>query len=329
MQPYAFRPPWPLKNGMIQTLLSSSSLRARGANPMRANARPMIIDTHGGVRLLGYLSLPQNQNPSGLVILLHGWEGSADSTYILNTGKFLYQHGYAVFRLNFRDHGNSHHLNEGIFYAVLFDEVFGAVRRIAEGDATLPIHIVGFSLGGNFALRIARKCSRSTIDNLKSIVAISPVLDPDKATDRIDRNPFIRQYFVKKWLRSLSTKQTLYPRRYNFTDIMKLNSIRDITAALLERYSPFNSVREYFRGYTLVDAALVDLGVPTTLLIAEDDPIIPIEDFRRLELNGSVRLAIQRYGGHNGFLSGPLLKSWYEHPLVSLFTEAAGENENK
>ena len=210
MQPYTFRPLWALKNGMIQTLLSSSSLRARGANPMRANARPMIIATQDGVRLLGYLSLPQNQIPSGLVILLHGWEGSADSTYILNTGKFLYQHGYAVFRLNFRDHDNSHHLNEVIFYAVLFDEVFGAVRRIAEGHAALPIHIVGFSL-----------------------------------------------------------------------------------------------------------------GVPTTLLIAEDDPIIPIEDFRRLELNGSVRLAVQRYGGHNGFLSGLLLKSWYEYPLVSLFSEAA------
>ena len=146
MYPYTFNPTWPLKNGMLQTLLSSSSLRVRGPNSMRSDARQMVIDAGNGVRLLGYMSLPEDRTVAGLVILLHGWEGSADSTYILNTGKFLYQHGFGVFRLNFRDHGNSHHLNEGIFYAVLFDEVFTAVRDVCNLKSSLSKHIVGLKV---------------------------------------------------------------------------------------------------------------------------------------------------------------------------------------
>ena len=319
MYPYTFNPPWPLKNGMLQTLLSSSSLRVRGPNSMRSDAQKMVIDAGDGVRLLGHMSLPADRTVKGLVILLHGWEGSADSTYILNTGKFLYRHGFGVFRLNFRDHGNSHHLNEGIFYAVLFDEVFAAVRQISDLRTSLSKHIVGFSLGGNFALRIAREVSQRPIENLKTIVAISPVLDPDKVTDRIDRNPFIRNYFIKKWFRSLATKQRIFPQLYNFSDVMRLNSIREITTSLLEHYSPYGSVDEYFKGYTLLGGDLSDISVKTIMLIAEDDPIIPIAEFRRLQLNAAGLLAVQRYGGHNGFISGPKLNSWYEHQLSELF----------
>ena len=48
--------------------------------------------------------------------------------------------------------------------------------------AGVPAFIVGFSLGGNFALRIARRCRREPIDNLRHVFCISPVLDPEKAT---------------------------------------------------------------------------------------------------------------------------------------------------
>jgi predicted alpha/beta-fold hydrolase len=87
---------------------------------MQTAAQKKILQTSKGIQLLGYYS-PQKKIPSqGLVIMLHGWEGSAESSYIVCTGRTLYRHGYDIFRLNFRDHGNSQHLNQGIFYAVLF-----------------------------------------------------------------------------------------------------------------------------------------------------------------------------------------------------------------
>jgi predicted alpha/beta-fold hydrolase len=124
LRPYA-TPFW-LRNGHLQTFLASSGFRARGSNRMREAACDVILEAGGGIRLLGSHSRHPGTVAKGLVVLLHGWEGSIGSTYMLCTGRALYRRGYEVFRLNFRDHGRSHHLNRGIFYAVLLDEVFEA-----------------------------------------------------------------------------------------------------------------------------------------------------------------------------------------------------------
>jgi predicted alpha/beta-fold hydrolase len=201
LNPGSFHPPFLLRSAHVQTILASSKFRARGQNPMRDAAREKIIDTDDGVRLLGYYSAQSTGFAKGLVILLHGWEGSSDSTYVLRTGKALYQNGYNIFRLNFRDHGESHHLNQGIFYAVLLEEVFEGVRQAARYADTLPVFLVGFSLGGNFALRILRRAIDEPVKDLRHTVSISPVLDPQKSTTRIDRYPIIKSYFLKKWRR--------------------------------------------------------------------------------------------------------------------------------
>jgi len=316
-----FRPTWYLRNRHLQTILASSSIRARGQNPMTEAAREMIVTTSGGVRLLGFYSPQKSKKSNGLVILLHGWEGSVDSTYIVCTGKALYRRGYDIFRLNFRDHGDSRHLNQGIFYAVLLEEVFQAVHQVCRKAERLPAFLTGFSLGGNFALRIARRMLRTPIENLRHVVAISPVLDPAKSTSEIDQYPLIRIYFLKKWIRSLKKKQQLFPDVYDFAPLMSLKSIQAVTDLLLQHYSDFDSAAEYFKAYSLLKDAVKDVSVDTTIITAADDPIIPVEDFYQLELNGRTRLFIHDFGGHNGFIDGFFLKSWYEQQLADFFDE--------
>jgi hypothetical protein len=258
-----------------------------------------------------------------MVILVHGWEGSSNSTYVRTTGRFLYNRGFDVFRLNLRDHGPSHHLNTGLFYAVLLDEVFDAVRQISAAESGKPVFLAGFSLGGNFALRIARKCAQDPIENLKQVVSISPVIDPDKATDRIDDTRLILKYFLKKWRRSLSIKQGLYPDRYDFSTLMDIDNIREMTERLLARYSEYGSAREYFKGYTLLDGDLAAITTPTIIITAKDDPIIPVDDFYDLHTSDATRLLVQPYGGHNGFLEGWRLNGWYEKVMVEAFQRVA------
>jgi predicted alpha/beta-fold hydrolase len=316
-----FRPAWYLRNRHLQTILASSSMRARGQNPMTEAAREMVVTTSGGVRLLGFYSPQKSKKSNGLVILLHGWEGSVDSTYIVCTGKALYRRGYDIFRLNFRDHGDSRHLNQGIFYAVLLEEVFQAVHQVCRKAERMPAFLTGFSLGGNFALRIARRMLQIPIENLRHVVAISPVLDPAKSTSEIDQYPLIRIYFLKKWIRSLKKKQQLFPDVYDFAPLMSLKSIQAVTDLLLQHYSDFDSAAEYFKAYSLLKDAVKDVPVDTTIITAADDPIIPVEDFYQLELNGRTRLFIHDFGGHNGFIDGFFLKSWYERQLADFFDE--------
>ena len=314
-----FNPPWFLKSAAVQTVFASAGIRAMGPNPMLDVARQTIIKTDGGVRLLGYMSRQARPHHKGLVILLHGWEGSARSTYIRTTGRFLFQQGFDVFRLNFRDHGPSHHLNPGIFYAVLLDEVFDAIRRITSAESGKPVYLAGFSLGGNFALRVARKCAGEPIPGLQHVISISPVLDPDKATDRIDGNRLILAYFLKKWRRSLRTKQRCFPERYDFDGLLDIDNIREMTERLLNRYSDFSSAKTYFREYSLLGEGLAAIRMPTTIVAAADDPIIPVEDFHDLRLGENTRLMVQPHGGHNGFLEGWRLRGWYEGLMQDTF----------
>jgi predicted alpha/beta-fold hydrolase len=315
----AYRPGWLLRNGHLQTFLASSGLRARGPNPMLDCARDAVVETAQGIRLLGSWSIPQSGRGKALAVLLHGWEGSMDSTYVRCLGRALFRRGYAVFRLNFRDHGRSHHLNSGIFYAAFAEEVYDAVRQAALAQPALPVFLVGFSLGGNFALRIALLAGRRSTPALKHVVAVSPVLDPQESTARADRHPVVRRYFMNKWRRSLALKQQLFPDLYDFSDVIRSQSIRQATDLILERYSGFPSATAYFLAYTLTGDALGDLAVPATLVTACDDPIIPVEDFHALRAGPESRVVIHPHGGHNGFLEGLGLRSRYESCLPRMF----------
>ena len=42
------------------------------------------------------------ESDKGLVILIHGWEGNADSMYLVSSAGYLYDRGLNVFRLNSR-----------------------------------------------------------------------------------------------------------------------------------------------------------------------------------------------------------------------------------
>ena len=294
---------------------------------MQDVARKEIIETTEGIKLLGYHSVQSDGRAKGLVVLLHGWEGSTDSTYLLRTGRSLYANGYDIFRLNFRDHGDSHHLNKGIFYAVLLEEVYQAVAQAAGFASSRPVFLVGFSLGGNFVLRILKKCVNVPIKNLCHAVSISPVLNPQKSTAKIDRITYIRKYFLAKWRRSLIKKQALFPDLYDFTDVMGVKTIQALTDALLEKYSDFPTAQAYFDAYSVMGPAIAEVHTPTTIVTAEDDPIIPIKDFYDLKLNKHIRLVIHPHGGHNGFIAGFKLQSWYENMIIRLFDQICGKME--
>ena len=276
------------------------------------------IEVAGEIRLLGALSTHPRTTAKGLVIMLHGWEGSIDSTYMLCTGRSLFQNGYDIFRLNFRDHGQSQHLNRGLFYAVLLDEIFQAVMQIAAQVNDRPVFLIGFSLGGNFVLRILKTHGSEAAKQIHHAVAISPVLNPRESTRKVDQHPFIRRYFLRKWKRSLQTKAALYPEHYYFDDILELKSIGAITAALLEQYSDYD-ISSYFEAYAVGGDDLLANPLPATIIVAADDPIIPKADFDQLNLNPDTRLVVHDHGGHNGFLFGWPLKSWYDLAMLKIF----------
>ena len=117
----------------------------------------------------------------------------------------------------------------------------------------------------------------------------------------------------------MQKKQRLFPDLYDFAPAMNLKTIQAVTDVLIENYSDFDSSGQYFSEYSLLKDAIADLTVDTTIITAKDDPIIPVEDFYQLEINARTQLCIHDFGGHNGFIDGFFLKSWYEQQLADLF----------
>ena len=132
----AYRAPRWLRSPHLQTLLSSSPIRvARGGRELRklgAVHEEHLVDAGGDIRLHGVHSTLPGRPPRGLALLLHGWEGSAESGYMRLTCARLLERGFDVFRLNFRDHGGTHHLNEDLFHSNRLEEVLQAALAVSS-----------------------------------------------------------------------------------------------------------------------------------------------------------------------------------------------------
>lgn len=324
-----FSPPTWLANPHLQSILPSLMLRrplvARRARRLLACAEEQILDCGDGVRLLGHYSrqpgsrLAAEQAPAkDLVVLLHGWEGSADSLYVLSLGSYLFELGCDVFRLNFRDHGPSHHLNQDIFHSCRLDEVLGAVRCVQQQHPEQRLTVAGFSLGGNFALRIAARAPAMGI-RLERAVAVCPVLRPHSTMAVLESAPFVyQQYFIGKWKRSLRLKQQLFPGVYDFSSILAQRSIRTMTQILVERYSDFADLDAYLNGYAIVGDVLASLAVPGYILFALDDPIIPACDLQDLARTPLLHINAIPNGGHCGFMDRFSGASWADRQIGRL-----------
>ena len=73
----------------------------------------------------------------------------------------------------------------------------------------------------------------------------------------------------------------------------------------------FSSYRDYFKLYTLDKTSFQNLNIPVSIFIAEDDPVIPLEDFRALRDNDFLKIFRQQYGGHCGFIDLFPYSRWY------------------
>ncbi len=327
MDPRHFRPPRWLRNPHVQSVLSSSALRRVLARPQRrlveSGTQTHLLDCRDGVLLQGFLTRQQARNAAhGLVVLLHGWEGSARSNYILHTAARLLQTGFDVFRLNFRDHGDTHHLNPDLFSSNKLNEVVDAVGEIAKRFEPRWMGVVGYSLGGNFALRVGLQ-SRVAHLPLQHAIAICPVVSPPAGLQAIEDSPwFYEYYFMRKWTQSLRRKQTLYPDRFRFSKDEFKSGIRELTRVLVERHTPLQSLEAYLDSYSIAGDRLAAMPINAHILTAADDPVIPLADFQALQLPPQVVLEVAEHGGHCGFLDGWHLRGFAEEYVAQRLLQA-------
>lgn len=329
-----FQPSGLIANAHVQSLMTSGPWRkhvvGKAARGYLSRTVPEVWRASDGTRLIGYRNVPpvdDSSTPKPLVVLIHGWEGSANSNYLLSTANALDQAGLATFRLNLRDHGESHHLNVGLFHSCRLFEVMDVVAKLsadwrAKHGEDSPVYLVGFSLGGNFTLRIARRGGEVGLV-LSRAFAISPVIRPLHVMSALEHGPTVyHQYFVRKWRKSLKRKQTLFPNDYDFSQWLEFKRLSEQTDWLITHYTDYPTVTEYLEGYSVAGDYLDGLELPTTIITAADDPIIPVSDFVSLPKIPALDLVIQDRGGHCGFIENWRMSSWIEKRLIREIAQA-------
>jgi hypothetical protein len=129
------------------------------------------------------------------------------------------------------------------------------------------------------------------------------VLDPHHTLDALERRfGLYHDYFVARWTRSLRIKQRCWPQDYRFDELLRSRNLRRMTDELVRRHTEYPDSDTYLRGYALVGERLGALGVPARVLLAEDDPIIPVADVARLAVSPQLRIMRVATGGHCGFM---------------------------
>lgn len=326
-QDNSFQPPRWLRGRHLQTIVPSLSWRAsrvrRRALAMIAASEEILLDCGEGVTLQAFHSSPakRGREPGKrMAVLLHGWEGSTDSTYVLSLGQTLFAAGIEVVRLNLRDHGATHHLNRELFHSCRLPEVVGAIRQLAL-RFELPMLLAGFSLGGNFMLRVAAHAEARHLP-IERVVAICPVLDPAVTMRTLETGfPLYHGYFVRKWTRSLAKKQMAWPDHYDFEDLLRVRNLREMTRLLVASHTEYPSMDDYLAGYAITGDRLATLAAPANVFVALDDPIIEAQDLPRLARVPGLSITTTAHGGHCGFIENLADGSWMDRRVLRLVAE--------
>lgn len=315
-RPAAFDPPFWARNAVLQTLMGQLATRTWGANRMLDRAKGELIRLSGGITLQGFSSqLPSGQS-KGLVLMLSGWEGSANAPYMLCTGRTLYDAGYEVFRLNHLDHGDTHELSEALFHFGMVDKMYDGLQWIVSQIRTRPVFLLGFSMGGNFALHIAQR----GLPGLKGVIAISPALDLRASMKWLANSPFNAR-FLKLWKKSLEKKAELFPHRYNAEDFADAQDLESVALEVLQAQGRKVSFEDYTAHYSVTPEKLRGLKAQTHIVASSDDPVLGPADYAAFEGVPKLRVWVQRYGGHVGFVSHPWGRGWYEDLVLSMLSE--------
>ena len=312
------------RNPHVNTILANNGprkwLTKRRARAFTEAAQSVILACGDGVRLHGSYNPAGEEGAGtrGLVILIHGWEGTDQSTYLLSAALRLHAEGYSIFRLHMRDHGPSLHLNRAPFLAVHLAEILDGHDQVARLFPHDPIYLVGYSLGGNLAVRVAAHASERAL-NLRKVVSVCPATDPMAVAEAIEGSVLYNGYFMRKWQKAFAQKIELFEEHRVNAHLLTHRRLIAMHDAFMPLYSDYPDARSYFAAYALSADNLERMDVPCQIILVEDDPVIPVETAASLPRLDGLDVEIVPHGGHCGCVRSWRLDSWLDARLVEEF----------
>jgi predicted alpha/beta-fold hydrolase len=294
-----FRPLPLLSNPHLQTLLG---FLIPGGGFKHPTVRRLVrLDDDDALVL--HDSAPPGWTDGGrMALLIHGLTGSHHSPLIERLADALLRRGVRAVRLDLRGTGDGLGLARGCYHAGRSEDVRAALAEMHLWSPTSPLLLLGASLGGALALKLAGELPEQPVAGLERVVALGPPIDLERCAWMLGRpsNRLYENTFIRLLVAEARQRQRLFP------DLPPLRLPRRLTIRLFDdlytapRCGFADALDYYHRASSL--PLVGRIPAPTLILTARDDPFIAAEPFEALQPPPNVTVHILPHGGHLGFL---------------------------
>lgn len=291
------------------SVFSSAHFQTLGAFFVRGKQRAYSAEKHivwlaDGDRLVIHDDKPENWiTGDRIAILFHGLCGCHLSPYMIRTADKLNRVGVLVIRVDMRGFGDSTLISKSHIHGGYYPDVFAVVNFVHRLCPISKLSLVGFSIGGNIVLKALGEWGTAHPEFIDSAIAICPPIDLIHCSWNLRRmgNRIYEAYFMKKL-----SSQLIHRRRH--VEDMNDNNVNPLPSRLIhwddQITGPcwgYKGAREYYEDASSAPL-LWKVNVPTIVLAAADDPVVPYAMFDEFEMSNYIELISTNKGGHLGFI---------------------------
>ena len=304
--PSTFQPARWLRNRHAQTIYPSMPWSWRGKPALRRDSLEL---PDGDITAVDWLIDADNTpDAAPLLIILHGLEGSAESSYARMLMEATRDRGWRSCVLHFRDCGDYTNRLPRRYHAGETNDLRFFLNRLqAEREGSQnpgPLLAVGYSLGGNVLLKYLGESGADT--PLDAACAVSAPLDLHECADALDIgfSRVYRHYLLKRMKFAVTRKFDRHTAAFDWNRAMDARTFAEFDDAVTAPLHGFQGKQDYYDRCSSVHY-LQGIETPTLVINALDDPfmtpnVIPTAD----RLSASVTLEVAENGGHVGFIDG-------------------------
>src|SRR6267142_566596 len=207
-----------------------------------------LFEIEANVRVLAHCRWQTKTLDHPTILIWHGIEGSTASVYMLSTAAKAFRAGFNVVRVNLRNCGGTEHLTPTLYHGGLSSDLRVVLNELIERDRLTRIFLVGFSLGGNMALKCAGEYGADPPPQLLGVCAVSPSVDlkASVAAIMLRSNWIYHRDFVRRLRRRIYVKHKLYPELYDVTQVRLVRTLREFDEHYTAKAHGFAGADDYY-----------------------------------------------------------------------------------
>jgi predicted alpha/beta-fold hydrolase len=243
------------------------------------------------------------------LLALHGLEGSSEAHYMRGLADKAWRRGWNAVLLNQRNCGGTEHLTPSLYHSGLTADPREVIRALVQQDRIGEVGVVGYSLGGNLAIKLAGELGDSQPGvPVSAVVAVSPTIDLDLCVRTLERGRnFAYQWnFVRHLKARMRRKASVWPGAFDLARLNHIWTIRKFDDVYTAPSHGFRGAADYYFRASAIRVA-DRIAMPALVLSAEDDPFVPASQFHEASVreNANVAVLLEPHGGHCGFSTDP------------------------